>query len=135
MCITLKAMSANSNFIYTQKISQAATQLVKLTEISSRYMELPSFKAFDTHRGYFCYNCTYFMNPNNCTVVTGKGQDAKCNGSGVIAPHVNCSLRTSKWKSNKVSKKLIKKFENVVVTLLMHLRLLSHLITISPSYY
>ena len=90
-------MSANSNFVYTQKISQAETRLVKLTEVSSSYMELPSFKAFDTHRGCFCYNCIYFMNPNNCTVVTDEGQDANGNVSGVIAPHVNCSL----WSSNE----------------------------------
>jgi hypothetical protein len=94
-------MSANSNFIYTQKVSQAATQLIKLTEVSSSFMELPSFKAFDTHRGYFCYNCIYFMNPNNCTVVTDEGQDAKCNVSSVIAHHVNCSL----WSSNETEMK------------------------------
>jgi hypothetical protein len=128
-------MSANSNFIYTQKISQAATPLVKLTEVTSRYMELPSFKAFDIHSVYFCYNCIYFMNPNNCTVVTYEGQDANGNVSGVIGPHAKCSLWISKWKSNKVSKNLIKKFENVFVTLLMNVRLLSHLITILLSNY
>jgi hypothetical protein len=93
----LKALSANSNFIYTQKVSQGAAQLIKLTEVSSSYMELPSFKAFDIHRGYFFYNCIYSMNPNNCTVVTDEGQDANGNVSSVIAHHVNCSL----WSSNE----------------------------------
>jgi hypothetical protein len=37
-------MSANSNIVSTQKIPQEATELVKLTKVSSRYVELPSFK-------------------------------------------------------------------------------------------
>jgi hypothetical protein len=94
-------MSANSNFIYTQKISHATTQLVKLTEVSSSYKELPSFKAFDTHRGYFCYNCIYFMKPNHCAIVTDEGQDVDGNVSNVIAPYGICSLWTPNEKEIK----------------------------------
>ena len=44
MYTTFKDMSSNSNFVSTQKIPQEATELAKLTKVSSRYMELPSFK-------------------------------------------------------------------------------------------
>lgn len=53
MYTTFKDMSSNSNFVSTQKISQEATELVKLTKVSSRYMELPSFKDSDTHTATF----------------------------------------------------------------------------------
>jgi len=99
--MTLKVMSANSNFVSTQKIPQEATQLVKLTKVSSRYLEVPSFKDSDTHRGYFCYNCIYFMKPNHCAIVTDEGQDVNGNVSNVIAAHGICSLWTPNEKEIK----------------------------------
>ncbi len=94
-------MSATSNFTSTQKIPQEATQLVKLTKVSSRYMELSSFKDSDTHRGYFCYNCIYYMKPNHCAIVTDEGQDVNGNVSNVIAPYGICSLWTPNEKEIK----------------------------------
>ena len=101
MYTTFKDMSSNSNFVSTQKIPQEATELVKLTKVSSRYMELPSFKDSDTHRGYFCYNCIYFMKPNHCAVVTDEGQDVNGNVSNIIAAHGICSLWTPNEKEIK----------------------------------
>lgn len=82
------------NFLSTQKIPQEATQLNKLTKVSSGYMELNNFRNSDTHRGYFCYNCIYFMKPNHCAIVTDEGQDLHGHTSNEIAPHGICSLWT-----------------------------------------
>jgi hypothetical protein len=89
-------MSSNSNFVSTQKIPQEATELAKLTKVSSRYMELPSLRT-DTHTSYFCYNCLYFMKPSHCAVVTDEGQDVNGNVSNIIAVHGICSL----WAPNE----------------------------------
>ena len=61
-------------------------------------MELPSFKDSETHRGYFCYNCRYFMKPNHCAIVNDEGQDVNGNVSNVIVPHGICSLWTPNEK-------------------------------------
>ena len=53
----------SSNFSSTQKIPEEATQHNKLTKVSSGYMEIEEFKDTDTHKGYFCYNCDYFIKP------------------------------------------------------------------------
>ena len=51
VCFTMSIMSTKSNFVSNQKIPQEATQLNKLTKVSSGYMEISSFKDSDTHRG------------------------------------------------------------------------------------
>ena len=97
----MKSMSSKSNFESTQKIPQEAMQLNKLTKVSSGYTEISSFKNSDTHRGYFCYNCIYFMKPNHCAIVTDEGQDIEGNISGMIAPYGVCSVWTPNEKEIK----------------------------------
>ena len=94
-------MSTSSNFTSTQKIPQDATKLNKLTKACSGYMELTNFKKSDTHTGYFCYNCIYFMKPNHCAIVTDEGQDINGNVSNEIAPHGICSVWTPNAKEIK----------------------------------
>ena len=100
-CFIAMFMSTPSNFISTQKIPQEALQLKKLTKTSSRYLEISNFKNSDTHKGYFCYNCIYFMEPNHCAIVTDEGQDVNGNVSNVIAPYGICSLWTPNEKGIK----------------------------------
>ena len=64
-----------SNTSMSQNIPQEATKLKKLTKAGTRYIEMEQFKDSDHHAGYFCYNCTYFMKPNHCAIVTDEGQD------------------------------------------------------------
>ena len=97
----MKSMSSKSNFESTQKIPQEAMQLNKLTKVSSGYIEISSFKNSDTHRGYFCYNCIYFMKPNHCAIVTDEGQDIEGNISDMIAPYGVCSVWTPNEKEIK----------------------------------
>ena len=91
----------SSNFSSTQKIPQEATQHSKLTKVTSGYMEIDEFKDADTHRGYFCYNCEYFIKPEHCLIVTDEGQDLDGNVSGKILPYAVCSLWTPNEKEIK----------------------------------
>jgi non-canonical (house-cleaning) NTP pyrophosphatase len=89
--------NSSQNFSYSQKIPHEATQQKKLTKIAARYIELEQFKDSDHHKGYFCYNCTYFVKPHHCAIVTDEGMDILGRSSGVIAPHGLCSL----WMPNE----------------------------------
>lgn len=44
------------------------------------------FKKADLHAGYFCYNCTYFIQGNHCAIVEGSGPDIRELESGTVAP-------------------------------------------------
>jgi hypothetical protein len=95
-----KESSSQNKFSSSQIISQEATsskKLMKLTKVSARYVELNEFAGTDLHRGYFCYNCVYFMKPNHCSIVTDEGVDMLGQSSDVIAPHGICAL----WTPNK----------------------------------
>jgi hypothetical protein len=85
------------SFKSTQNIPQEATQQKKLPKIAVRYMELEQFRDSDHHKGYFCYNCEYFVKPHHCAIVTDEGMDTMGRSSGVIAPHGLCSL----WMPNE----------------------------------
>lgn len=89
--------SSSHNFSSTQNISQEATEQKKLTKVAARYIELEQFKDSDHHKGYFCYNCLYFVKPDHCAIVTDEGMDILGRSSGVIAPHGLCSL----WMPNQ----------------------------------
>jgi Zinc-finger of C2H2 type len=93
-----KNSSAQNKFTSSQMIPQdAAASKLKLSKVSSRYIELSEFAGSDLHRGYFCYNCVYFMKPNHCSIVTDEGVDILGQSSDVIAPHGICAL----WTPNK----------------------------------
>ena len=86
-------MSQYSN----QNTSSQTSPLKKLSKVSARYIEIDSFKNSDTHRGYFCYNCIYFIKPNHCSLVTDEGPDVFNKSSNEIAPHGICSI----WNPNE----------------------------------
>lgn len=90
-----------SEFTSTQNIPQEATQHKKLTKVSSGYIEIEQFSNGDTHTGYYCYNCMYFLKPNHCSIVTDEGRDIKGNVSGRIEPWAICSLWTPNEKEIK----------------------------------
>jgi hypothetical protein len=84
----------SSNFSSTQKIPQQASEHNKLTKVTSGYVEIDEFKDSDTHKGYFCYNCIYWidMTGGKCMIVDDKGPDLFGKILDVIAPHGCCSL-------------------------------------------
>ncbi|MDQ3869428.1 MAG: hypothetical protein M3250_07705 [Thermoproteota archaeon] len=87
----------SQNFISTQNIPNDATKQKKLTKTAARYVELEQFKDSDYHKGYFCYNCVYFLKPHHCAIVTDEGIDILGHSSNVIAPHGLCSI----WMPNE----------------------------------
>ena len=62
-------------FSSSQNVSQEATQQKKITKVGARYIQLEEFRDSDHHRGYFCYNCVYFVKPHHCAIVTDEGID------------------------------------------------------------
>ena len=90
----------SSNFSSTQKIPQQASEHNKLTKVTSGYVEIDEFKDSDTHKGYFCYNCEYFIEPDHCMIVTEEGQDLNGNVSSKILPYAVCSLWTPRRRSS-----------------------------------
>ena len=91
----------SSNFTSSQKIPQKATEHNKLSKVASGYVEIDEFKDADTHKGYFCYNCDYFLKPDHCMIVTDEGQDLDGNISGKILSYAVCSLWTPNEKEIK----------------------------------
>src|SRR3954451_9807658 len=82
----------SKSFMSTQNISEEATEQKKLPKIAARYIELEQFKDLDHHKGYFCYNCVYFVKPHHCAIVTDEGMDIMGRSSEIIAPHGLCSM-------------------------------------------
>ncbi|TLX85556.1 MAG: hypothetical protein E6L04_04995 [Thaumarchaeota archaeon] len=64
----------------------------KLSKATSGYVENPYFEKSDLNRGYFCYDCIYFINGNDCAIVRKDGPDVNGEESGIIAPHGLCTL-------------------------------------------
>jgi hypothetical protein len=91
----------SQNFTSSQKIPQQAIEHKKLSKVTSGYVEIDEFKDADTHKGYFCYNCDYFLKPDHCMIVTDEGQDLDGNISGKILSYAVCSLWTPNEKEIK----------------------------------
>jgi hypothetical protein len=51
----------------------------------------------DLHAGYLCYDCTFFINEDQCAIVQNGGHDVHGKESGIIAPYGVCSL----WVPNE----------------------------------
>src|SRR5688572_29116606 len=66
----------------------------KLSKLKSGYLEREEFKDSDLHKGFFCYNCRYWidMSGGKCMIVDAKGPDLFGNVSDVIAPHGCCKV-------------------------------------------
>jgi len=81
-----------NSFISTQKIPEETIKQKKLPKARIGYMEIDKLATANIKKGYFCYNCIYFIKPNHCMLVTDEGMDINEKTSGVIAPHGICYL-------------------------------------------
>jgi hypothetical protein len=70
------------------------TKFQKQTKLKAGYIEREEFKNSNLQKGFFCYNCIYWidMSGGKCMIVENKGPDLFGNESNVIAPHGCCSL-------------------------------------------
>lgn len=69
------------------------TKFQKLSKLKAGYFERAEFKDSDLHKGFFCYNCIYWidMGGGKCMIVNDKGPDTFGNVSDVIASHGCCN--------------------------------------------
>jgi hypothetical protein len=70
------------------------TKFQKQSKLKAGYIERDEFKNSNFQKGFFCYNCIYWidMGGGKCMIVQNKGPDSFGKVSDVIAPHGCCSL-------------------------------------------
>jgi len=81
----------------TEKASDTMDKLGKFqkqSKLKAGYIERDEFKNSNFQKGFFCYNCIYWidMSGGKCMIVDDKGPDLFGKVSDVIAPHGCCSL-------------------------------------------
>ncbi|HET8793804.1 MAG TPA: hypothetical protein VFM31_08420 [Nitrososphaeraceae archaeon] len=69
------------------------TKFQKLSKLKSGYIERDEFKHSNLQKGFFCYNCIYWVDlgGGKCMIVDNKGPDSFGKVSDVIAPHGCCN--------------------------------------------
>ena len=69
------------------------TKFQKQSKLKAGYIERDEFKDSNFHKGYFCYNCIYWIDiqGGKCMIVDDKGPDSFGKVSDVIAPHGCCN--------------------------------------------
>ena len=74
-------------------ILENVTKFQKQSKLKSGYLERDEFKASNLKKGFFCYNCIYWidMAGGKCMIVDDKGPDVFGNISDVIASHGCCN--------------------------------------------
>jgi hypothetical protein len=83
----------------TEKASDTmgkVTKFQKQSKLKAGYIERDEFKNSNFQKGFFCYNCIYWINMTGgkCMMVNDKGPDLFGNVSDVISPHGCCSVYT-----------------------------------------
>jgi len=81
----------------TEKASDTMDKLGKFqkqSKLKAGYIERDEFKNSNFQKGFFCYNCIYWidMSGGKCMIVDDKGPDLFGKVSDVIASHGCCSL-------------------------------------------
>lgn len=76
----------NLEFKVNSEYSARSNTTKKLPRITARYIEVEQFKDSDHHKGYFSYNCAYFVKPHHSAIVTDEGVDTMGHSAGVTAP-------------------------------------------------
>jgi hypothetical protein len=80
----------------TEKATHTMDNMAKFqkqSKLKSGYVERDEFKDSNLKKGFFCYNCIYWidMTGGKCMIVDDKGPDLFGNISNVIAAHGCCS--------------------------------------------
>ena len=96
----------------TEKASDTmgkVTKFQKQSKLKAGYIERDEFKNSNFQKGFFCYNCIYWINMTGgkCMMVNDKGPDLLGKVSDVIAPHGCCSLYTPNFDEINKQKEVI----------------------------
>ncbi len=85
------------------------TKFQKQSKLKAGYIERDEFKNSNLQKGFFCYNCIYWidMTGGKCMIVDDKGPDLFGKGSDVIAPHGCCSVYTADFDEINKRKEVI----------------------------
>ena len=86
-------MSDKNIFEKAGDIMENVTKFKKQSKLSAGYIERDEFKDSNLKKGFFCYNCIYWidMSGGKCMIVEDEGPDIFGKTSGVIAPHGCCN--------------------------------------------
>ena len=96
----------------TSDVIDNTTKFQKQSKLKSGYIERDEFKSSNLHKGFFCYNCIYWIDlgGGKCMIVNNNGPDSFCKVSDVIAPHGCCSLYEPDYDEiNKVKEVIVDK--------------------------
>jgi hypothetical protein len=87
-------MSDKNIFEKAGDIMENVTKFKKQSKLQAGYLERDEFKDSNLKKGFFCYNCIYWidMSGGKCMIVDDKGPDLFGKVSDVIAQHGCCSL-------------------------------------------
>ena len=86
-------MSDKNIFEKAGDIMENVTKFKKQSKLSAGYIERDEFRDSNLKKGFFCYNCIYWidMSGGKCMIVDDKGMDIFGKTSDVIAPHGCCN--------------------------------------------
>ena len=86
-------MSDKNIFEKAADIMENVTKFQKLSKLNAGYIERPEFKDSNLKKGFFCFNCIYWidMTGGKCMIIDDKGPDVFGNTSDVIAAHGCCN--------------------------------------------
>lgn len=86
-------MSDKNIFEKAGDIMENVTKFKKQSKLSAGYIERDEFKDSNLKKGFFCYNCIYWidMSGGKCMIVDDKGIDVFGKTSDVIAAHGCCN--------------------------------------------
>jgi High potential iron-sulfur protein len=89
----MKRMSDKNIIEKAADVVENITKARKASKLKTAYIERDEFKDSDLHKGYFCYNCTFWLDTmgGRCMIVKEKGPDVFGKVSDVIAPHGWCN--------------------------------------------
>jgi len=86
-------MSDKNIFEKAADVLGNVSKFQKQSKLKAGYTEVKEFSDSDLHKGYFCYNCIYWIDAmgGKCMIVEDDGPDVFGNVSKVIAPHGCCN--------------------------------------------
>jgi hypothetical protein len=102
-------MSDKNIFEKAADFIENVTKFQKLSKLKAVYLERPEFKDSKLKKGFFCFNCIYWIDltGGKCMIVDDKGPDVFGNTSDVIAAHGCCNGYEPKFDTINEKKEVV----------------------------